>query len=902
MRRLAQRVLPYLLVISLMSSGCSRNHYLRQSDEEVYALLDQKAERLHVGPHDYSVDPPPQSRLNHPWSLTEPPRPPDDPISHELMLHVDHKKGWRHWDKYGVLTCVENAEWFPALLAMTEQNEYGAIVVDLPTAVKIARLNNRDFQDNLETLYLSALDVTFERFRFDTQFFMSTATDYVLNGEIRGGGESTSSLGVSNSISAQRLFTTGGQLVVDLANSIVWQFSGPDTYTAVTLLDFTFFQPLLREAGKPRVLERLTLAERILVANVRAFERYQRGFYLEIAAGTSSAGGPSRRGGVFGGAGLSGFSGVGGGFGSLGGGGGGGGFAGGAGAGQADGFLGRLQDIQQIRNQEANLVALRESLAQLEAAYAAGRIDIFQVEQARQAVYNAESQLLSARAALETELDQFKLDLGLPPEIPLALEDSFLKPFQLLDVELTALQSEITDALEVLRSDMPVDPEVVDRVAARVNALADRTEDQIQEAAEDYEQLAEAVPRRRQGLIELAASEEVRAGQIDSRLVNVELFDARVERLREDLGSVSEFLRVAVEEVATMAEAWAENPTQERRVALTEALSSFNTGLLELSLIQARARLDRISLQPVNMTETEAIYIAAAYRRDWANARASLVDTWRLIEFNANALRSDLNLTVSGDISNTGDRLFNLNGATGQLRLGLQWDAPLTRVAERNVFRQSILDYQEARRNYMEFTDGVKLSLRATLRQLRRDNLNFELRRSAIDLAIRQVDVTQLRLNAPPRPEAEGGGQFGGTTARDLLDALSDLLSVQNDFLSVYVNYQVQRMVLDRDLGTMQIDPYGIWIDPGEFNYDVPCGTETCLLFIPGDGEVRDELIRGEESIFDEAIIEDIEPPIRAAPLPELEGPMMEPEPMPETPGATAVTPNVEPILVPIMD
>jgi hypothetical protein len=48
-----------------------------------------------------------------------------------------------------------------------------------------------------------------------------------------------------------------------------------------------------------------------------------------------------------------------------------------------------------------------------------------------------------------------------------------------------------------------------------------------------------------------------------------------------------------------------------------------------------------------------------------------------------------------------------------------------------------------------------------------------------------------------------------------LVNALSDLLNVQNDFLSVWVDYEVQRLGLDFDLGTMQLDDRGMWIDPG---------------------------------------------------------------------------------------
>ena len=44
------------------------------------------------------------------------------------------------------------------------------------------------------------------------------------------------------------------------------------------------------------------------------------------------------------------------------------------------------------------------------------------------------------------------------------------------------------------------------------------------------------------------------------------------------------------------------------------------------------------------------------------------------------------------------------------------------------------------------------------------------------------------------------------------MQSLSDLLNVQNDLLSVWVNFQVQRLGLEFDLGVMQIAPDGQYI------------------------------------------------------------------------------------------
>jgi hypothetical protein len=60
------------------------------------------------------------------------------------------------------------------------------------------------------------------------------------------------------------------------------------------------------------------------------------------------------------------------------------------------------------------------------------------------------------------------------------------------------------------------------------------------------------------------------------------------------------------------------------------------------------------------------------------------------------------------------------------------------------------------------------------------------------------------------------------------------LLNAQNDFLSVWVNYEVQRRVLDWNLGTMQLDHDGLWIDPGalgsETGFLLPADCDDCQL------------------------------------------------------------------------
>ncbi len=136
------------------------------------------------------------------------------------------------------------------------------------------------------------------------------------------------------------------------------------------------------------------------------------------------------------------------------------------------------------------------------------------------------------------------------------------------------------------------------------------------------------------------------------------------------------------------------------------------------------------------------------------------------------------------------------------------------RDASKGIFyRESIIRYQQRGGSLYRFGDGVTASLRDIVRRLRINQINFELQRAAVEVAISQVELARLRLQEPPRPNEQAA--FGATTARDLVQALAGLLSAQNDFLSIWISQESLRRALDFDMGTLRLDTNGIWIDPG---------------------------------------------------------------------------------------
>src|SRR3990172_9946753 len=109
--------------------------------------------------------------------------PPDDPVSHQLMHCVDCKPGSPCWRHMGKTPYTDNPTWQDYL----PRDEEGNVVLDLTGAVQLALLESPIYQQQLETLYLSGLDVTFERFRLDTQFFGGSSIFYTADGQPRNG-------------------------------------------------------------------------------------------------------------------------------------------------------------------------------------------------------------------------------------------------------------------------------------------------------------------------------------------------------------------------------------------------------------------------------------------------------------------------------------------------------------------------------------------------------------------------------------------------------------------------------------------------------------------------------------------------------------------------------------------
>lgn len=788
-------------MLALLLGGCSRAHYRRQADRDAYCLIEEKASDPRWDLQDYSINPDPRSRLFDPFNPDLPPLPPDDPTSHSLMHCVDGKHGWRYWHRNGDVGSAENCRWKELL----PYNDQGEVQINREGAMELALIHSRELQRAKEILYLSALDVSFERFRFDVQFFGSNTLTYTADGRIRGSEPTQHTLENSTELQARKLLATGGELVATLANSFVWQFAGPDGANINTLASLSLVQPLLRAGGRAIALENLTDSERNLVANVRQMEHFRRGFYAQIVAGRTAGPAPVRSrllitvlnaGGVT----------------------------------TASGFLGLLGDQVRIRNQRQNLRALQSNLRRLEALNEANKIDRFQVDFTRQQLFSSQVRLLGLVDSYDDRLENYKITLGLPSDLPVVISDPLVANFDLISPELMALRESLGTLLDRVR---PAGEPLPADLSSQLSTLLEQTRQHLAVVEKDVEGLNAAAPQREQDLQRLSSRPELARGDVDPQAYSVEGLRQRVQAVNDDyrpLAGKIQATSAALERwpkppqgEAAAAGKEAEDAPQTARDRLTALLTDLAQWMAQLSLVQARARLDAIRLVDIEMEPREALSTACEHRLDWMNARAALVDIWRQIEIRADALRADLDFTFNGSLNNIDNNPLNLQSTRGVVRMGVQFDAPLTRMVERNLYREALINYQQARREYLLFTDRVYQELRTSLRTLRTAQLNFEIQRAAVLLAAQQVDVAQLRLVQPPKVGETS--TLSVTTARDLTDALSNLLNSQNNILASFLDYESQRIGLDYDLGTMRLDERGIWVDPGSIRPNKPASS-----------------------------------------------------------------------------
>jgi hypothetical protein len=750
-------------------------------------------------------------------------------------------------------------------------------LLTLEQACELSLINSREYQDAREDLYLTALPVTLERFSFAAQFFAVGEAFRQWSGSQTVGGAGASSASGAGStpgavepsgnswnfgsnVGFAKLFSTGALLLFNFANQTALNLGPGRFVTSQSNINLDLVQPFLQGGGQAVTLEPLTQAERNLVYEIRNFARFRKELYVAIAGG----GGGSITGANFqptgvlstptfspaqglGASGLTpGKPAIGsttsnpgldvspGTSGAL-------GFQT-ALAAPVSGYLSTLLQTAQIKVDRFNIEKLESFFNLAKALQEGGDISQLQTDQFEQQLLGGRTKLLADQQNYLQTIDVFKLQLGLPVDMFIELDDS---PFRQLNQQFQRYEDLFRDfknaSDEPLRagpakargeerkrfmkiattSDLVRGTEFVKKIGGRWARWQNMSNDDL------LKSLSGLREQRRRLLDRQADLETKGASLTDADQASLKDVDDEI-----DLGEMEGALR----EYET--EPWKALTEPAVRLKRQQLMYGSVANSFVVLLIQARNErmrylhtlwptLSKVCLEGVDLinsdlddAETVAASYALSHRLDLMNVRAQVVDAWRQIAVYANALLAPLTVQYSLTSSTPAgvSQPFDFNLSRTQQQLIFNTQLPLVRTAERNNYRASLINYQRQRRILQRAEDECAFDVRQELILLRQSLESYKIQTRQIELAYLTVENSLDTLQAPPAPVTAGQGPVDTATraaslTTQLINAQNNLYNAQFAMTTIWITYLNQRDQLYRDLELMPLDARGVWID-----------------------------------------------------------------------------------------
>lgn len=347
MLRLAKPL--FLCAFVALLVACSSAAYRQSADSETYAAIDQKTDLVPGMTNEVVID---------------------EEVTIDLSAYPVNNQSWDFLDNEA-------------------ESEVGARILSLNAALDLAFRHSQQYQTQKELLYLEALALTFDRYRYVPVFSSVTSADYqwdaqdqfvsdmelltgidtVSDGELINTSESTFT---STSLGARYLLRSGGAIALNLTSNFTRFLTGDVREFGTGALIGSFTQPLLRDFGSDIETENLMQAERDLLYQLRDFTRFRKTFAVQVASSYYSV----------------------------------------------------LLNRETARNNYAGLQATNLSLEREQAFQAEGLTTLLQVGRLEQSALQADLRWTSSIRRYKRALDNFKILLGLKAEDNIVLDDN----------------------------------------------------------------------------------------------------------------------------------------------------------------------------------------------------------------------------------------------------------------------------------------------------------------------------------------------------------------------------------------------------------------------------------------------------------------------------------------------
>ncbi|MCY2994612.1 MAG: TolC family protein [Planctomycetota bacterium] len=689
----------------------------------------------------------------------------------------------------------------------------------LEDLVDLALINSREFQTQKETLYRAALFLTLASYDYDLKFAPTgnrVAVDYTLRD--RRNPVPDDSLTIPSAIEGNKVLATGGNLVARFANDIVVTFNSPQEFAAdvSSRMIFDLSQSVFQ---RDIVFEVLTQSERNVVYAARDFARYRKVLFNDLARQ----------------------------------------------------YYNLLLNFRTVEIDSRDYFTQLRAFYRAQAEYRAGRLPRFQVDQIEQSLLSSRSRLIGDGNTLEQNLDLFKLQIGLPPELPLHLDLTELEQLTLRDEATTATERVRRAHQNLLTEQQQPSPEhgvllnVGVDLAGKLLTLLElrmRLEGTPPETAaweRLRDQLVVTQAQLELRLTRFVLAQELRATPpapplrvfqrtsdvLDSLLWLNERRLAGTLRAAAATPAVSDFQRrqVALRDRAERLRSELERAVAERQLdRIPELVKDSDTLLADADrlaaeladVLQIRPQTEQEEYQqtltrmqgllagsqrllaaevggltPVQIDGDEALATALNLRLDLMNERGALADSWRLIKLAADELKSILKLQASQQLGLR--ELRTHNHPVG--------DYPDGDYSDTHTRLQMTLDAplnRQAQRNVF----------RRSLIDYNRALRNLLAKEDGIKLNVRD-DLRQLQVNREQYGIYVSGAALAyervvstqlqlvlGTTkvtARDWVESQQAYTSALSNMARAHLLYLRTRINLFLDLELLQVNDTGFW-------------------------------------------------------------------------------------------
>jgi len=313
-------------------------------------------------------------------------------------------------------------------------SELGARIIGLNDALELAFRYSKEYQIQKERLYLEALALTFDRYRYTPTFSFTASGDYqwdtqdqfVVDMQQLTGMEKIStseSIDAGTTLGSRFLLKGGGVLAVTLTNNFTRFLTGDVSEFGNTALFASFAQPLIRDFGSEIETEALMQAERDLLYQLREFTRFRKSFAVRIASQYYSV----------------------------------------------------LLNREIARNNHSGLLAVNLNLEREQAFQAEGLRTLLQVGRLEQQSLQQDLRWTASITRYKRSLDNFKILIGLNADDNIALDDNELALIS--ETGMTSPDLDLEQAIELAlqtRLDLYTELDRVQDSARRIRVAADQ--------------------------------------------------------------------------------------------------------------------------------------------------------------------------------------------------------------------------------------------------------------------------------------------------------------------------------------------------------------------------------------------------------------------------------------------